>query len=71
MLASHYPHARAVDQTVGRHYRALARQSAPANKQNQNLGRRPRLRRGLIYDRIREVRLGDIHEQHRAADGYA
>src|SRR5258708_31944710 len=62
MLVSHYPQTCAVDQRVGRHYRRFRGNVRPANKENQKLGRRPRLRRGLNHGRIREVRLVQARE---------
>src|SRR5258708_4573694 len=70
MLVSHYPQTCAVDQRVGRHYRRFRGNVRPANKENQKLGRRPRLRRGLNQGRIREVRLGELNEAE-AADRQA
>ncbi len=72
ILILHYPQAGAIDQTVGRHYTRFRGNVDTAEKENQQLGRRPRLPRGLNQGRIREVRLnqrqGD-REQGAAAAG--
>jgi len=39
MLASHYPHAGAVDQRVGRHYTHFCADERVACKENQKLGK--------------------------------